>query len=102
LIYARAKDIRLELFPKDETYSDLQVEFLFWLEIYHQLHQQLYTGDPLLTDKIMGCDVSVDAYLHYRRKHKHDEPEPDKFKRPQEKRTKGNSPHSYKLVQKGA
>lgn len=90
ILYARAQDIgSLRLFSNDGEYSKLQVEFLYWLQVYSNLNQKLYEGDELLIESYFDCDTSIDAYMYYRRKHKKEETI-----------VKDTSSNSFSLIQK--
>lgn len=89
ILYARAHDIgSLKLFNDDGEYSNLQIEFLHWLQVYHYLYSEL-NDDDLLIESYINCDVSIDAYLYYRRTHKKKDAEIEK-----------SSPNSFSLIQK--
>jgi hypothetical protein len=67
ILYARMKDVpQLKLFENTTDLSNLQIEFLYWLETYHQLYQQLAAKEKHLTKKVIEDNIECDAYLYYK------------------------------------
>lgn len=69
-LYARAKELNLNLFENNSDFSKLQVRFLQWLEIYHSIFVDIASGEKLITYKRVEDDMLVDAYLVYKDKEK--------------------------------
>jgi len=71
LLYLKAKDLNgIKLFKNEMEFSWIQIIFLMWLEIYHNLYQELATGTDYLTKAVIIDDMRCDAYLLYRRRTK--------------------------------
>jgi len=67
-LYARAKDMNINLFENQSDFSDIQIIFLQWLETYHFLYMELASQDkPKLSRKIVEDELLCDAYLIYDR-----------------------------------
>ena len=85
-LYARAKEIStIGLFKNRRDFSDVQVNFLNWLEIYSSLYGDLYTKEQYISEKVINDEIRCDAYLLYRRKKR------DKEKKEQNKSNTGKS-----------
>lgn len=69
LYKASQKCANISLFNNREDFSALQVRFLYWLEVYSLLYEELSTFvDDRLTEKVIANDFRTDAYLAYRNK----------------------------------
>ena len=81
-LYARAKELNLQLFENTSDFSKLQLRFLQWLEIYHSIYVDVGSGEKLMNYKRMDDDMLVDAYLVYKDKEKKskDKKKGNKFK----------------------
>ena len=68
-LYVRSKEIgTLQLFNNCTELTDLQVQFLAWLEIYSTLNMDIATKEPYINDDIIASEIRTDAYLWYKRK----------------------------------
>lgn len=68
-LYIRSKEIgTLQLFTNCTELTDLQVQFLAWLEIYSSLNTDIAMKEPYINDEVIDSDIRTDAYLWYRRK----------------------------------
>ncbi|MHA1437988.1 MAG: hypothetical protein ACTSPD_10460 [Promethearchaeota archaeon] len=65
-IYARAKDLNINLFNNVADFTAIQIEFMYWLELYHTLYTDLGMNEPLISNDVIEDDIRTDAYLLYR------------------------------------
>ncbi|KKM86366.1 hypothetical protein LCGC14_1279670 [marine sediment metagenome] len=81
-LYARAKELNLQLFENTSDFSKLQLRFLQWLEIYHSIYVDIASDEELMSYKRIEDDMLVDAYLVYKNKEKEnkDKKKDKKFK----------------------
>lgn len=71
LLYLKAKDLNgIKLFKNEIDFSWIQMIFLMWLEIYHNLYHDLATGTDYLSKSVIIDDMRCDAFLLYRRRTK--------------------------------
>lgn len=68
-LYARAKELNINLFNNVTDFSLLQLRFLQYLELYHNLYNR-DSEEKLLDDERIKDDMLVDAYLTYKYKNK--------------------------------
>ncbi len=67
MLYARAKEMtNIKIFQNVEDFSAVQLEFLYWLEIYSQLYQDLAMKENYITQKVIDDDIEIDAYLYWK------------------------------------
>ena len=69
-LYARAKELNINLFNNITDFSALQLRFLQYLELYHNLYNKLNSEEKLLNNERIKDDMLVDAYLTYQYKNK--------------------------------
>ena len=69
-LYARAKELNLQLFNNISDFGKLQMNLLQWSEIYHSIYVDIASGEKLMTYKRIEDDMLVDAYLVYKDKEK--------------------------------
>lgn len=73
-IYAQAKEIHgIHLFYNTCDFSNLQIEFLEWLEVYQQLRRDLISKAPYMSEKVYNDDIRVEAYLIWKNKNRDNE-----------------------------
>jgi len=94
LLYARAKELNLKFFQNDSDLSVLQINYLYYLEIYHSVYQDLYMKEPNISQAIIEDDLRLEAYLVWKAENR------NKPKKPQEKRTIFNSDDSVVFKRK--
>lgn len=69
MLFARAKDLgNIRFFANDRDFTRLQIEFLYWLEVYNSVYQDLYLKTEYLTDDVIKDEIRFDAYLLYRQR----------------------------------
>lgn len=71
-LYSTSKEcFGIQLFKNVSMLSGLQNQFLYWLNIYSMLYEELFKKeDDLLTENVIIDDDRCDAYLiHRRNKH---------------------------------
>ena len=73
ILYNQSKEINIKIFENIENLSYLQVNFLQWLNLYKRLNEEMYSGDELLNKEIINDDISIDAYLYYKKHYKKEE-----------------------------
>jgi len=70
-LYRRVKESGfLKLFKNDYDLSKIQDIFLYYLEIYYMLYQDLAEKKPYLTEEVIDNELRTDAYLFMKFKHK--------------------------------
>lgn len=66
-LYSQAKQLsHIRIFNNDNNFSNIQLEFLNWMEIYSQLLQEIALDKPYINYKIIDNDIDVDAYLYFK------------------------------------
>lgn len=65
-LYARSKDLKLNLFNNISDFSKTQLVLLQWSEIYHNLYIDIASGENYINEEILKSDILVDAYLVYK------------------------------------
>jgi len=80
-LYARAKDLNINLFNNITDFSSLQSRFLQYLELYHNLYNNRDSEENLLNDERIKDDMLVDAYLTYKYKNRNKKDKKNKNKR---------------------
>jgi hypothetical protein len=70
---ATLKNSGIHLFQNIDNFSGLQAYFLYWLNCYNLLYEELAKHeDDKLTEKVIESNFRCDAYLTYRnKKHEH-------------------------------
>ena len=73
ILYARAKELgNIKLFKNEVDISRLQLNFLYWLEIYHSLYTDLAMNEKWISKAVIEDDLRTEAYLLLKRKIKKD------------------------------
>jgi hypothetical protein len=82
-LYKAAKEIgSIQIFENKTNFSGLQSIFLFWLNVYESLYQDLNQKEwKYLDEKVIDSDIRCDAFLYWRgqmreqqlNKYKHDQ-----------------------------
>jgi len=63
-IYRKSKDMAgINIFRNHYDFSDAQINFLQWLEIYHVLEKDLALKRPFISEAVLEDDIRTDAYL---------------------------------------
>lgn len=71
MLYTRMKEgLSVRFFDNDSDFSELQLNFLYYLELYHNLNQSIYLKEPNLSYKHLESDIRVDAYLYWKSQQK--------------------------------
>lgn len=65
VMYARAKDLGIQMFENQKDLTPIQIEFLQWLEIYSSIYSDLYSCKEGLTPRVIENDFLCDGYLIY-------------------------------------
>ena len=68
-IYASSKEMSgIQLFENTSNFSGLQVLFLFWLQVYSNLYEELSQKKwKYLDEKVINNNVRCDAFLYWRK-----------------------------------
>ena len=67
-LYRKSKEIGgVRLFRNEYDFTDLQLAFLRWLEIYYILEKDILEGRKFIDMEIINDDIRTDAYLHIRK-----------------------------------
>ena len=67
-LYARAKDLNISLFKNRTDFSKLQIIFMQFLEMYHNLYVDLYLKEEGISEEVIENDLWADSYLLWKRK----------------------------------
>ena len=87
-LYSRASELTgIQIFDNTSDFSSIQLDFLYWLTLYHRLYQDLVMGVECLTQEVIDDDLLCDCYLIWERKVKRPE-ELAKIKNPNYKPSK--------------
>lgn len=65
-LYSYAKELDIKIFENNRDFSPLQTYFLGCLNMYNNLHTDIYLGD--IDEKVLEKELYEDAYLLYRKK----------------------------------
>lgn len=69
MLYARMQDgLDVEFFVNKKDFTENQLTFLYWLQVYHGLYQSLSMDEPYLNDEVIKNPIRCDAYLRFRKK----------------------------------
>lgn len=66
LSYKNVKDINIPMFDNKEKLSGLQLVFLYWLNLYSQLYENI-DMDKFLSRKVIENPIRLDAYLYLKK-----------------------------------
>lgn len=66
-LYIHSKNVKGKIFKNDSDFSYIQVLFLQWLEIYHNIYLDISDNKSLIDDEMIIDDILVDSYLFYKR-----------------------------------
>jgi hypothetical protein len=81
IYYNRAKEIgTIQLFDNNKELSKIQIMFLYFLEMYGILYQDLNAKEKYINEEVIEDDLRCEAYLLYRRE-KRNKPEEDVTKK---------------------
>lgn len=71
ILYNRSKELgTLRLFKNDYDLSRIQILYLYFLELYHVLYQDLNTGEDFISEDIIKDSIRTEAYLLLRKEKK--------------------------------
>jgi hypothetical protein len=66
-LYIHAKNLKYNLFENISNFSYIQLLFLQWLEVYHNIYLDMIGEDTIIDEEILEDDILVDAYLFYKK-----------------------------------
>jgi hypothetical protein len=73
-IYSKAKEIgSIKLFNNDTDFSQLQIDFLRYLELMYNLYTDLALQEEFLIEEVIIDPIRADAYLLYKSKKREEE-----------------------------
>lgn len=85
-LYARASELgSIQIFENTSDFSKIQLEFLYWLGLYHRLYQDLAMEEKYLTEETIADDLLCDCYLIWEHRVKHKE-ELERIRNPHSKK----------------
>jgi len=68
IIYHRAKEIgTFRLFENTADFSQLQIWYLYYLELYTILYQDLQMNEEYISEEVINDDLRCEAYLYYKK-----------------------------------
>jgi hypothetical protein len=69
-LYRNSKELNgIKLFYNETDLSGLQIIFIYWLEAYHMLYEELMQKEwENLDTEVIENDIRCDAFLYYRSK----------------------------------
>lgn len=68
-LYTAYKEGNLNLFLNTNTYSGLQITFLYWLRVYNMLYSEMADKEwYMLDEQVLEDPDRTDAFLYYRKK----------------------------------
>lgn len=68
-LYGAAQKINIQLFENNTNFSGIQSLFLYWLNTYSCLYEELAKKEnKYLSNDVIEDDVRCDAFLYYRQK----------------------------------
>ena len=71
ILFNRIKEIgSLKFFYNDSDLSRLQIYYLYFLEMYSMLYNDLNSGEEFITEEIIEDSIRVEAYLLFRKENK--------------------------------
>ena len=72
-IYGCAKEVGLKLFKNECDYTDLQILFLNFLNLYSTIHLDIALGE--IDDLVLDNEIYEDSYLFWRKKSRNEKSE---------------------------
>ena len=70
-LYNKAKELNnLKLFKNDINFAKHQIQFLYYLNLYDTLYQDLASKENYITKEIIKDDLRCEAYLLYKNSEK--------------------------------
>jgi len=93
ILYNRAKNLgTIKLFSNDVNYTQAQIWFLYWLEVYSSLYTDLAMNEKYIDEEVIEDDLRTDAYILYRQEKRKEKPKLENFNKKKEKVTPNNIP----------
>ena len=86
-LYAHAKEINgIKLFRNEVDFSGIQLVFLRYLSLYHNLYTELAMDKPNLSEAVIIDTIRCDAYLYWKNR-KDNKIKPLTYEKPETKST---------------
>ena len=70
IVYHRAKEINIRLFENDSDLSNVQIYYLYFLELYSMLYMDLQMQEELISEDVINDELRCEAYLLYKKVNK--------------------------------
>jgi hypothetical protein len=70
ILYHRAKDINIRLFNNDSDLSNVQIFYLYFLELYSMLYTDLQMQEEFISEDVINDELRCEAYLLYKKVNK--------------------------------
>ena len=71
MLYHRAKDLNyIRLFKNELDFTEAQITFLYYLELYSMLYQDLHDEELYISEEVIDDDFLTEAYLIWKNKYK--------------------------------
>ena len=76
VIYARSKEISgIKLFKNETDFTEVQLNFLHWLEFYNRLYTDLALDEKNISEWVIDDEIRADAYVYWKDKQKSEKKE---------------------------
>jgi len=67
ILYHRAKELNIRLFDNDSDLSNVQIFYLYFLELYSMLYSDLQMQEEYLSEEVIDDELRCEAYLLYKK-----------------------------------
>jgi len=67
ILYHRAKELNIRLFENDSDLSNVQIFFLYYLELYSSLYTDLQMQEEYLNEDVINDELRCEAYLLFKK-----------------------------------
>lgn len=64
--YVHGKELGFRLFKNNREFTNIQMDFLSFLNMYSTLNMDIYLGD--IDERVLENEIYEDSYLYYKRK----------------------------------
>jgi len=67
ILYHRAKELNIRLFNNDSDLTNVQIFFLYFLELYSSLYTDLQMQEEFISEDVIDDELRCEAYLLYKK-----------------------------------
>jgi len=67
IYYHRAKELNIRLFNNDSDLSNIQIFYLYFLELYSSLYTDLHMQEEYINEDVIDDELRVEAYLLFKK-----------------------------------